>query len=166
MDVMTDEAKLLYKALSFEEGHSRRTQHILKVYALAKMLGEIEKLSSEEQVILNAAAILHDIPIKYCKEHYAGDACQENQRNEAPALVNKFLTEAKYQSSYYPQVLELVQKHHDYGCEKSKLLQLLMEADLIVNCYEYPPTQERVAEIKTVFVTAAGKQLLDLCVGN
>ena len=40
---MPNEAKLLYDALLYENGHLRRTQHILKVYGLAKMLGELEK---------------------------------------------------------------------------------------------------------------------------
>lgn len=34
---MPNEAKLLYDALLYENGHLRRTQHILKVYGLAKM---------------------------------------------------------------------------------------------------------------------------------
>ena len=32
------EAALLFSALCYEQGHARRTQHILKVYALAQML--------------------------------------------------------------------------------------------------------------------------------
>lgn len=63
--MINDETHLLYNAMCYEEGHSRRTQHILKVYALAKLLGEQEKLPVEEQQILQAAAILHDIAIKY-----------------------------------------------------------------------------------------------------
>mgnify|MGYP002441563329 CR=1 FL=1 len=70
------ESELLYHALCYEEGHPRRTQHILKVYTLAKLLGEKEALSEKDRQILQAAAILHDIAIKYCKEHYAGDVRQ------------------------------------------------------------------------------------------
>lgn len=58
---MPNEAKLLYDALLYENGHLRRTQHILKVYGLAKMLGELENLPTHEQENLRAAAILHDI---------------------------------------------------------------------------------------------------------
>ena len=46
---MPNEAKLLYDALLYENGHLRRTQHILKVYGLAKMLGELENLPTHEQ---------------------------------------------------------------------------------------------------------------------
>lgn len=68
--MINNETQLLYRVLCYEDGHYRHTQHILKVYALAKLFGEQEKISMEEQQILQAAAILHDIAIKYCKEHY------------------------------------------------------------------------------------------------
>lgn len=49
--MINNEAYLLYSALCYERGHCRRTQHILKVYALAKLLGEQERISTEEQQI-------------------------------------------------------------------------------------------------------------------
>ena len=44
-----------------------------------------------------------------------------------------------------------------------KLMQLLMEADLIVNCYECPPDPARRQENEAVFQTDQGKTLLALC---
>lgn len=146
-------------ALCYEHGHNRRTQHILKVYALAKLLGEQENLSSEEQQILQAAAILHDIAIKYCKENFNGNASQENQKKVAPFLVRNFLLKADYSPSFIPIVTELVQKHHDYSCFRDKLLQILMEADLIINYYETPPDHEKIAQIESIIQTAWGKEL-------
>jgi hypothetical protein len=40
---------------------------------------------------------------------------------------------ANYLPSYVPKIIELVNCYHDYDKLKNKLLQLLMEADLIVN---------------------------------
>ena len=65
---MPNEAKLLYDALLYENGHLRRTQHILKVYGLAKMLGELENLPTHEQENLRAAAILHDIRSNFARK--------------------------------------------------------------------------------------------------
>lgn len=161
--MINNETQLLYRVLCYEDGHCRRTQHILKVYALAKLFGEQEKISMEEQQILQAAAILHDIAIKYCKEHCYGDASQERQKQEAPHLVIQFLQESEYLPSYIPKILELVQQHHDYDKPRNKLLQLLMEADLIVNCYESPPDYEKSQWIKSIFQTTSGKRLLTLC---
>lgn len=161
--MINDEARLMTQVLRYEDGHPRRTQHILKVYALARLLGEQEQLPAEQQQILQAAAILHDIAIKYCKEHCGGDASQKNQQREAPRLVHEFLSEASYLPSQIPQITELVLHHHDYERRKSQLLQLLMEADLIVNCYESGPGPERAASIRRMFQTATGKELLELC---
>ena len=46
--MINNETHLLYSVLCYEEGHCRRTQHILKVYALAKLFGEQEKISVED----------------------------------------------------------------------------------------------------------------------
>ena len=164
--MINHETDLMTQALRYEAGHPRRTQHILKVYALAKLLGEQERLSVEEQQLLQAAAILHDIAIKYCKEHDNGDASQNNQRRAAPSLVHHFLSQANYLPSYIPQITELVLRHHDYEQPKSQLLQLLMEADLIVNCYESQPGPEKAERIRQIFQTATGKELLELCLKN
>ncbi len=94
--MINNETHLLYSVLCYEEGHCRRTQHILKVYALAKLFGEQEKISVEDQQILQAAAILHDVAIKYCKEHYNGDASQNNQKQVVSILVTRFLESANY----------------------------------------------------------------------
>lgn len=158
-----NESTLLFRALCYEQGHERRTQHILKVYALAKLLGEAEGLDDEQRQLLQAAAILHDIPIRFCKEHYSGDACQQNQQREAPRLVRSFLEQAGYCPGSVAPVLELVLRHHDYTSPRSKLLQLLIEADLIVNCYENRPDAKQEKMICSLFETACGKQLLELC---
>lgn len=155
----SQESSLLWSALQYEEGHPRRTQHILKVSALTRLLGDEADLSPEEQRVLQAAAILHDIAIKYCKEHYDGDACQENQKKEAPRLVRLFLEDAGYPPEDVPAVVSLVISHHDYDRPRSRLLQLLIEADLIVNCYESAPAPEQLEYIGTIFETARGKAL-------
>lgn len=164
--MINNETHLLYSVLRFEEGHCRRTQHILKVYALAKLFGEQSQLSAEEQQILRASAILHDIAIKYCKQHCGGNASQQNQKKEAPRLVHDFLTEADYLPAYIPQVTELVLHHHDYSGTTNRMLQLLIEADLIINCYENNPSPEKANSIRKRFQTSAGKELLELCLKN
>jgi len=126
-------------------------------------VGEREKISVEDQQILQAAAILHDVAIKYCKEHYNGDASQNNQKQVVSILVTRFLESANYLPSYVPKIIELVNCHHDYDKPKNKLLQLLMEADLIVNCYENRPDYKKAEYIKKIFQTDGGKELMALC---
>lgn len=139
---MLNEAKLLYDALLYENGHLRRTQHILKVYGLAKMLGELENLPTHEQENLRAAAILHDIAIKFCKEKY-DDGCPANQRKEAPALARKFLTACGYAEEDLPRITKMIVLHHCYAKIDGKDLQLLVEAE---------PTSLRAARKKMILL--------------
>ncbi len=153
------ESKLLMDALLYEQGHPRRTRHILSVYALSRLLGEKEGLDTREMQILGAAAILHDIPIKRCKEQYYGDAGQENQRREAPKMVEEFLLQAGYPAAFIPEVLDLVLRHHCYEGNRSKQLGILIEADLLVNCLESGKPEPKAAGFSRLFETNSGKRL-------
>ena len=157
---MPNEAKLLYDALLYENGHLRRTQHILKVYGLAKMLGELENLPTHEQENLRAAAILHDIAIRFCKEKY-GNGCPANQRKEAPTLVRKFLTACGYKEEDFPRITKMVVLHHCYDKIDGKDLQLLVEADLIAGCTEEEVPSAHAKAVRRLFKSASGLALLD-----
>lgn len=132
---MNNEAHLLKAVILFEEGHSKRTRHLLTVHSLADMLSSSANVSVEERQQILAAAILHDIGIKPCKEKY-GSAPQELQRKEAVALVHLFLEEADYAPSYEAEVLRLVQHHHCYKEPMDLRLRILIEADVIANFLE------------------------------
>ena len=144
---MPNEAKLLYDALLYENGHLRRTQHILKVYGLAKMLGELENLPTHEQENLRAAAILHDIAIKFCKE--------------TPALARKFLTACGYAEEDLPRITKMIVLHHCYDKIDGKDLQLLVEADLIAGCTEEDDPSAHAKAVRRLFKSSSGLALLD-----
>ncbi|WP_169733587.1 HD domain-containing protein [Clostridiisalibacter paucivorans] len=162
---MNDESQLLLMAVLFKNGHPRRTQHILKVYSLSKLIGEHENLSPEKQQLLCAAAILHDIAIKLCKEKY-GDACQENQQIEAPSLVKHFLNTCNYLPSYRNTILNLVLNHHNYNIDQGIEHQILIEADLLVNCFEDESIQKKALEVYPYFKTKIGIQILEKLMKN
>ena len=157
------ENRLLALALTYEQGHSRRSRHILSVLRLTQLIADGEEVKGEEREALLAAAILHDIPIRYCKEAY-GDACQENQRREAVRMVPEFLQKAGYPPQTAQQVLPLVLDHHCYEKKPGPLLQILMEADLLVNLLEGEPVSPKFA--RGFFKTQEGKGLLEAIGGQ
>lgn len=73
-----------------------------------------------------------------------------------------FLSEAGCDPTFAPAVIELVVHHHEYEGPRSRLLQLLMEADLLVNCFETTPDGAELEKIRAIFRTATGKTLFDL----
>ena len=155
---MNRKDRLLSLAIQYEKGHSRRSRHILSVLKLTELIADEEEVHGEELEILLAAAILHDIPIRYCKEAW-GDACQENQRREARKLVPEFLQKAGYPPETAEQVLPLVLRHHCYQEPPEPLLQILMEADLLVNLLEGEAVSAEFA--RRFFKTSTGKELLE-----
>lgn len=60
---MIDTAKLAALAAEYDAGDRARVQHLMKVYAFSRLIGQREKLDEQEQNILEAAALLHDIGI-------------------------------------------------------------------------------------------------------
>lgn len=159
--IMDRETKLLFNALMYEDGHKRRTQHILKVYALSKVIGENIGLTERELDILKASAILHDIAIKYCKEKYNGDCSQENQIKEVPKMVREFMESVGYPNDYIEEAIYLVKNHHCYTIEFSPMLQALIEADLIINFYESSKDKESIESYSNLFKSDAGKSMLE-----
>lgn len=108
---------------------------------------------------MHAAAILHDIAIKYCKEHHYGDAIQEKQKRKPPDLSEAFCPRPIIRHPMFPvSFIELVERHHDYDCPRNPALQLLIEADLIVNCYENDPSSEEMLQIQAAFQSPSGKE--------
>ena len=124
------------------------------------MLGELENLPAHEQENLRAAAILHDIAIKFCKEKY-DDGCPANQRKEAPALAQKFLTACSYAEEDLPRITKMIVLHHCYDKIDGKDLQLLVEADLIAGCTEEDDPSAHAKAVRRLFKSSSGLALLD-----
>lgn len=157
--MLNNEPKLLKDVFLYENGHIRRTKHILMVHSLVKSIGSEEGLSLEQQQIVQSAAILHDIAIKRCKRKY-NDASIEKQQLECIPVAKKFLTACNYVPSYTEKILELIYYHHDYSISRGLEHQVLIEADLIVNCLEHKNHKEKAEELAKHFRTKTGKELL------
>ena len=157
--MLNNEPKLLKDVLLYENGHIRRTKHILMVHSLTKSIGSEEGLTLEQQQIVQSAAILHDIAIKKCKRKY-NDASIEKQKLECIPVAKKFLKACNYVPSYTEKILNLIYHHHDYGAYKGIEHQVLIEADLIVNCLENRNHKEKAADVAVHFHTRTGKELL------
>ena len=160
-----DETRLLIDALLFENGHLRRTQHILKVYALTKAIGQAQRLSAQEQRIVQAAAILHDIAIGPSKAKY-GDAEPQHQQQIAAPLVWQFLDRAGYGECDRTRIVDLVETLHEYGEIDGPEFQALVEADLIANVYESEDACAKAKEVQPLFQTATGKALLSAIISH
>lgn len=63
-------SEIAVKMIEFSDGNMHDINHLLKVYAYAKMIGECEGLDADEQLTLEIAALVHDIACPLCREKY------------------------------------------------------------------------------------------------
>lgn len=141
-------------------GDARRINHFLKVYALAKSIGETEDLDERTLQILEIAAVTHDIGIKNSEMKYNSSAgCY--QQTEGPPEAKKLLEDLWFDEELIARVCWLIAHHHTYDDIIDMDCQILVEADFLVNAYEDDLSAEAIQNVeKMIFRTKTGKRLL------
>ena len=83
-------AQILNKMIAASNGNIHAIDHLLRVWAYARTIGELEGLDAETQYLLEVAAITHDIACPLCREKY-GNTNGKYQEQEGAVLVRAFL---------------------------------------------------------------------------
>lgn len=153
-------AAAIEKMIDFYEGNIHDIDHFLKVWALAKTIGEAEGLDKKTQELLEIAAVVHDIACPLCREKY-GDTDGKHQEEESAPLVDAFLNELPVGMLNVERVKWLVEHHHTYTNVDGMDYQILLEADFLVNAGESGYSKEAIENAcEKVFHTATGTHLL------
>lgn len=148
------------KMIDFYEGNIHDIDHFLKVWALAKTIGEAEKLDETTQETLEIAAVVHDIVCPLCREKY-GNTNGKHQEEESAPLVEKFLAELPAGMLNVERIKWLVEHHHTYTNVEGMDYQILLEADFLVNAGESGYSEKTIENAcKNIFRTATGTRLL------
>ena len=147
--------------IGFYKGNLHDINHFLKVWAMAKTIGELEALDEHTQEVLELAAVIHDIACPLCREKY-GNTSGKNQERESPPLVEAFFAELPVPRADVERISWLAAHHHTYTNVDGIDHQILLEADFLVNAGESGYTQAMIENFRRrVFRTAAGMRLLD-----
>lgn len=153
-------AAAIEKMIDFYGGNIHDIDHFLKVWALAKTIGEAERLDKKTQELLEIAAVVHDIACPLCREKY-GDTDGKHQEEESAPLVDAFLNELPVGMLNVERVKWLVEHHHTYTNVDGMDYQILLEADFLVNAGESGYSKEAIENAcEKVFHTATGTHLL------
>lgn len=148
------------KMIDFYEGNIHDIDHFLKVWALAKTIGEAEGLDKNTQELLEVTAVIHDIACPLCREKY-GNTNGKHQEEESGPLVDAFLSELPVGKLNVERVKWLVEHHHTYTNVDGMDYQILLEADFLVNAGESGYSRQEIDNArKKVFRTATGTRLL------
>lgn len=152
--------RLLTAAIEYDKGDPKRIQHFIKVHSFARLIGKQEKLSDEMMKALETAAILHDIGIHKGERLY-GRNDGEIQQKLGPDIAKEILVSVGGYEDVAERVMHLIARHHTYTDIDGKDLQILIEADFIVNLYEDSASKNAVRNAyEKIFVTESGKKIL------
>ena len=149
------------KMIEFYKDSIHDIDHFLKVWAMAKTIGELEGLDRHTQEVLELAAVVHDIACPLCREKY-GNTNGKNQELESPPLVEKFFEGLSVECDDVERISWLVAHHHTYTHVDGRDHRILLEADFLVNAGESGYTRSAIENFRQrVFRTAAGTKLLN-----
>lgn len=152
--------RLLTAAIEYDKGDPKRIQHFIKVHSFARLIGKQEKLSDEMMKALETAAILHDIGIHEGERLY-GRNDGEIQQKLGLVIAKEILESVGGYEDVAERVTHLIARHHTYTDIDGKDLQILIEADFIVNLYEDNASKNAVRNAyEKIFVTESGKKIL------
>lgn len=147
------------KMVEYYRGTPKQIQHFVKVHSFAAMIGRAEKLSEQEQLVLELAALVHDIGIKPALEKY-GSSSGPLQELEGPPEAQKLLAGLDIPETVLRRVCYLVSRHHTYADVDGLDYRILLEADYLVNCFEGGFSKEAAAVgLQRIFRTEAGIRL-------
>lgn len=155
-------AQLLRAMINYDSGDVPRIQHFVKVHDFAATIGVSENLNEETQLILEAAAILHDIGIHPAEAKYGncnGKAQEELGPNEAHKLLAKV---GGFTDAQIERICWLIGHHHTYNNVKMADHRILLEADFLVNSFEDNlPIKSIIAFRDNVFRSAYAIDMLN-----
>ncbi len=128
----------------YHHGDPDKVQHFVRVYTLAKSIGELEHLSDEEQLDLELAAVVHNI-----------------DEDDPIPVVRDLLRDCGINDAVNMRVCHMVENDENYDHISTLDHQILIEAKLIVDFKEHnTPEKEMIRMAEDVFLTNTGKLFL------
>ena len=94
---------LIIEMFDFDEGAPELIQHFIKVHEFAKLIGDMEEITSNVMEILEVAAIVHDIGIKVSMKKY-GKCNGKLQEQEGPSYAEKLLNRLEFNKEVIERV--------------------------------------------------------------
>lgn len=152
-------AQILSKMIAASNGNIHDIDHLLRVWAYARTISELEGLDAETQYLLEVAAITHDIACPLCREKY-GNTNGKYQEQEGIPLVRAFLSDTGLSPEQIERVAYLVGHHHTYINVDGADYQILLEADYIANASENSFSRQSIETfLRRVTKTESGIRL-------
>ena len=154
--------KLFLETTSYFKSDQKRINHFIKVHSFSKLIAKGEELDKETIETVEAAAIVHDVGIKPAEEKF-GKCDGKLQESEGPFPAWKLMNKVGFSTKVMDRACYLVAHHHSYENVDGIDLQILIEADFLVNAYEDGLSDSaKMSGFENLFKTRTGKELFSL----
>ncbi|MBQ0079371.1 MAG: HD domain-containing protein [Eubacterium sp.] len=156
--------RLIDWMITYDCGDTKRIQHLIKVHALCKYIGELEGIDAGTLGTLEMAAILHDIGIKESETQF-GNCNGSNQERLGPPIAMTLFDELAEEGYVISQttidrICYLIAHHHTYDNIDGLDYRILVEADFLVNMWENKYAPEAIhGAYENIFVTHTGRSI-------
>lgn len=151
---MRSQSLLLQEMMKYYTNEPAMIRHILKAHSLTILIADLEGLDEDEQQILGAASILHDI---------AQDSSQAEEDPLAapvPDMARAILAKLKYDPPVADHICYLATNHWQAVESNDKQLQILLESNRLAEFHDAPTSKELIKEVfQRDFRTESGKSL-------
>lgn len=163
---MTERENALFaRACAHFGADAKRIQHFVKVFFFADRIAEGEGAPQQLKQLLRAAAIVHDAGIVPAERLY-GRCDGKLQEQLGPDEAERLLAASGYGAEEIARIRFLVAHHHTYTGIDGQDLQMLIEADFLVNFYEDGTSPEGIGSaVKKLFRTRTGIALAEAMYG-
>ena len=131
-------------------------QHTLKVFGYAQAIVAGEGIEGSEKDIIEYAALFHDVGIPAGIRECGSGAGPIQERLGAPIAME--LAKPYLSAEQVERVGYLVGHHHSFGIKGQRDLQVLFEADWLVNLVESAGKYKLEVVYEKHFVTETGRQ--------
>ena len=151
---------ILNRMIEYFGDDIKRIGHTLKVYGFARAIAAGENIAGQELLVLETAALLHDIGIHEA-ERLHNSSAGEFQELEGPPIARAIMDEVCEDRSVIERVSYLVGNHHSYQRINGIDFQILVEADFLVNINEDNLSRDAADTIRRkYFKTVSGIKII------
>ena len=150
--------KIRNEMIEYFGSDRKRIDHALKVLDFARRINSVEKA---DPLIVEAAAVLHDIGIRAAEKKY-GSGAGMLQEIEGPPIARKILQKNGFTQPATDHICAIVANHHSGKNVDTPEFRVVWDSDWLVNIPDEFDLSDKDALgrfIERVFKTAEGKRI-------
>ena len=135
----------------------RRIDHVLEVFNHAQ---QIRTEEGGSELVVESAAILHDIGIHEAERKY-GSSAGKYQEIEGPSIARRIMVKHGITEPDMDHICRIIENHHSARDIDTLEFRIIWDADWLVNLPDVYPeaTQDKLATlINKIFKTETGKR--------